>query len=279
MLKKMNERNVTQPILEATRKELLIKSKNGGKYKSKPGNRWEARKAISIANTVADYNRIDMNNFWKNDILNFDIKINGETDNYIVTVEFVNILNRIKTKVVNNKNKLTIKIIYESLVEALNSSDVKVDCSCKDFIYRFKVWATKQSYNAGKEEKREAKITNPKDALGAACKHILCVLNNAEWIKQISSVINNYINYCRDNMEYNYSRFIFPKIYGMSYTKAIQMTMTDYDEKGNVKDKLESDESLINLSNALGKVRGRIKKGSNKNPIAQKEREENKEKK
>ena len=76
------------------------------------------------------------------------------------------------------------------------------------------------------------------------------------------------INYCKEKMEYNYSRFIFPKIYGMSYNKAVQMTIDDYDDEGNVKDKLNSDEDLINLSNALGKVRGRIKKGSNKNPVA-----------
>ena len=39
MLKKIDEQKITQPIIEATRKELLIKSKRGGKYKSKPGNR------------------------------------------------------------------------------------------------------------------------------------------------------------------------------------------------------------------------------------------------
>ena len=75
-------------------------------------------------------------------------------------------------------------------------------------------------------------------------------------------------------MEFNYSRFIFPKIYGMTYDKAVQLSIFDYDEKGTVKNKLESDESLINLSNALGKIRGRIKKGSNKNPVAQQKRSE-----
>jgi len=274
MIEKINETILRYNINEATRKELLIKSKKGARYKSKPGNRWDAKKDISIASTVKDYNKIDMNTFWKKDILNFGINIRGETDNYIVTVEFINILNRLKNNVVKDKNKLTIKCIYDALVEALNSSDVKVDCSCSDFIYRFKVWATKNNYNTGKKESREAKITNPNDNLGAACKHILCVLNNAEWIKKVSSVINNYINYCKDNMEYNYSRFIFPKIYGMSYDKASQLTIYDYDEKGNVKDKLASDESLINLSNALGKVRGLIKKGSNVNPVAQAKKDE-----
>lgn len=267
-------RVVRYNLNEATRRDLLLKSRKGEKYKSKKGNRWDAKKQVYIANTVKEYNKIDMNTFWKKDILNFGIKIKGETDNYNVTVEFTKVLDRIKKRILENKNKLSLKIIYDSLVEALNSSDVKVDCSCPDFKFRFKVWATKNNYNTGKEEKREAKITNPHDNLGAACKHILNVLNNAEWIKKISSVINNYINYCKDHMEFNYSRFIFPKIYGMTYDKAVQLSIFDYDEKGTVKNKLESDESLINLSNALGKVRGRIKKGSNKNPVAQQERSE-----
>lgn len=663
---------VSKKVLnEATRKDLLINSKGGKKYKHKQGNRWDAKKQSSIANTVKDYNKIDMNTFWKKDVLNLDIKIKGETDDYVVTVEFANILTRIKNKVVQNRNILTIKTIYDSLVEALNSSDVRINCSClfpgthiplldgskptieelltryeggedlwvystdsagdfkpghvdkvwitktvtkgisitldngktirttsdhlyltrlgeykpanelkvgeslmplyikqgkkgyelvklnssnryhsiyklvaeatkklqldevmkyveknpnnyvkydvaihhidfnkhnnnpnnlsimtgddhwkyhnslkfsdkskdtqnkireksrqtaiyrnanptsemincrkafikkghelaaiqnhdpehlkiqaelmsknikgywenlsdeqksikseqrsltirnswdsgafntekfhaarkacghkqfkdlenqkkmqlgkikktllymiqnnielteqnfnavkirtcpkttkffdsidkatayfelnhkivsieyfevdetpvydikvadwhnflvedsvivhncPDFKYRFKVWATKNKYNAGEAENREAKITNPNNDLGTACKHILNVLNNAEWIKQTSSVINNYVNYCKDNMEYNYSRFIFPKIYGITYDKAVQLTLDDYDENGELKDTLSSDEKVINLANALGKVRGRIKKGQNKNPVAQ----------
>lgn len=263
-----------QLLNEATRNQLLVKSRKGASYKdASKGNRWTAKSKSKVANAVKDYNKIDMDTFWKKDKLTFKIKIEGETDTYFVTVEFTNILEKIESRIRQNKNKLEIKCIYDALLQALNSSDVKVDCTCPDFKYRFRVWATKNDYNAGDAENREAKITNPSDNLGAACKHILCALNNAEWLQKIASVINNYINYCKDNMEYNYSRFIFPKLYGMTYNKAVQMTIDDYDEKGEVKDTLDSDEELINLANALGKVRGRIKKGSNKNPVAQKERE------
>ena len=269
-----NNLDELQLLNEATRNQLLVKSRKGASYKdASKGNRWTAKSKSKVANTVKDYNKIDMDTFWKKDKLTFKIKIEGETDTYFVTVEFNDILNKIESRIKQNKNKLEIKCIYDSLLQALNSSDVKVDCTCPDFKYRFKVWATRNDYNAGDAETREAKITNPGDNLGAACKHILCVLNNAEWLQKIASVINNYINYCKDNMEYNYSRFIFPKLYGMSYNKAVQMTIDDYDDKGELKDNLDSDEELINLSNALGKVRGRIKKGSNKNPVAQKERE------
>lgn len=256
---------------EVTRNSLIAKSKKAAGYVTNRGkNRWTAKDASSVANTVKDYNKIDMDTFWKKDTLEFKVRVEGETDNYLVTVNFSNVLPRIQQHVKDNKNKLEIKCIYQALFKALNSSDIKIECSCPDFKYRFKVWATKHGYNAGSAESREAKITNPKDELGAACKHVLCVLNNVEWLQKIASVINNYINYCKDNMEYNYSRFIFPKVYGMSYDKAVQLSINDLDTDGKTKDTLDSDEALINLSNALGRVRGRIKKGSNKNPVASK---------
>lgn len=260
---------------EVTRNSLIAKSKKATAYKRNPSkNRWTAKSASKVANTVKDYNKINMNDFWKNDILEFKIRIEGESDNYFVTINFSNILTKIERNVKRNNNKLDVNCIYKALAETLNSSDVKIDCTCPDFKYRFRVWATKHGYNAGATESREAKITNPKDDLGCACKHVLCALNNVEWLQKISSVINNYVNYCKDNMEYNYSRFIFPKIYGMSYDKAVQLTINDYEDGEKLKDKLESDEALINLSNALGKVRGRIKKGSNKNPVAAKDKAE-----
>jgi len=262
-------------ITEATRNQLLAKSKSGDRY-SNPvkGNRWTRKNLCKVASTVKDYNQIDMDNFWKNDTLNFGINIEGETSSYIVKVEFKNIILKIQRNIERNRNRLEISSIYDALVLALNSADVKVSCNCGDFKYRFKYYATQQGYNVGSEENREAKITNPNDSKGAACKHILAILNNLKWLRKIASVINNYANYCKDNMQYNYSRYIFPKLYGMSYNKAVQLTIDDYNEKGEIKDNLQSDESLINLANALGKVRGRIPKGTNKNPVSTKKNNE-----
>lgn len=73
-------------------------------------------------------------------------------------------------------------------------------------------------------------------------------------------------------MEYNYGRFIFPKLFGMNYEKAIQMTMDDFDDDGSVKSNLDTSEEIINLSNAIGKARGKFKKGSNKNPAKEAEK-------
>src|SRR5574344_2410284 len=83
---------------------------------------------------------------------------------------------------------------------------------------------------------------------------------------KIASVINNYIYYCKDNMKNNYAQFIFPKLYGMPYDKAIQMTLDDYDSNGNliVDPKLASNEETINIANALGKRRTKYKKSPQK---------------
>lgn len=127
--------------------------------------------------------------------------------------------------------------------------------NCPDFKYRLAYHATKQGFKAGEAENRASNITNPNDDKGALCKHISAALNNASWIRNIASVIVNYANYCRDNMEYNYSRFIFPVIFGMQYNKAIQLCIDDFDQNGEPIDDLKTTPETINIANAIAKAR------------------------
>ena len=204
-----------------------------------------------------------MDTFWKKDLLTFGIKVEGKTSTYLVNVSFKDIFPELQKQVKSNKNKLTPELIYKVLLTAINSGDVHFNCDCPDYRYRLKYFASQNGYNFGEKETRKSEKTNPDDAKGPACKHILSVLNNLEWLKKIASVINNYINYCKDKMEYNYARFIFPQIYGMDYEKAVQLTIDDFDDKGNLRNNLDSDEATINLANAIGKTRGRFKKKNN----------------
>ena len=271
----LNEELLDEQILNETKRlQFISKSRKGAQYKSKKGNRWSAKINCKVANTVKEYNKLNMDKFWKNDLLNLGIRVKGETGDYIVKVEFTNILSRLQEKIKQNRNLLELKLIYKSLTEALNSSDVKVSCSCPDFKYRLSYWLSQHDEIEGEKENREAQITNPNDNLGAGCKHILCILNNADWLHKISSVINNYVAYAKEHMEDLYARYIFPKLYGMEYKKAIQLCIDDFDENGELKTDLKSDEATLNLANALGKERGKIKKGSNKNPIAQERKKE-----
>lgn len=268
--------NRPENLTESSRSAIIAKSKSADSYANGKGSRWTRKSKCSVANTVKDYNKIDMNTFWKEDKLTFGVKVEGETNNYIVTISFNDILPKIQRKIHENKKLLEFKCIYDALIQAINSGDVKISCTCPDYKYRLKYWNSQSGDEAGEKETRAADKTNPNNSKGPACKHILAVLNNVEWLNKIASVINNYANYCKDNMEYNYSKFIFPKLYGMPYNKAVQMSLEDYNENGEIKDILGSEEALINLSNALGKERGRFKKGSNKNPTSKKNDKEEK---
>lgn len=263
-------------LLEKKRSELISKSKSGADYKSKDRkgqNRWDRRVYSKISTSVSDYNKIDMNTFWKEDLLEFGIKVQGETDNYVVTVTFEKILERLADEIKRNNNKLEFKNVLRALINTFNSEDVYVSCSCPDWVYSGNnYYSYRQGYNSNPEfgpAMQAPVLKNPTDDLGAGCKHINLILSNLTWMMKIASVINNYIWYCKDNMELNYAKYIFPKLYGMDYDKAIQLTLFDTDE-------LETDEATINLSNALGRRRTQYKPKpeTSFNPRFEKERKE-----
>ena len=58
-------------LTEATRSQLMTKSRQGALYKdtSKGKNRWERRTKSKLANKVSQYDKLDMDTFFKRDIL------------------------------------------------------------------------------------------------------------------------------------------------------------------------------------------------------------------
>lgn len=264
-------------LVEVRRASLLSTSKQGDSYKGQDKNRWDAKSDCKIANTVSDYNKIDMNTFWKDDVLKFGVKVQGKTGTYLVTIAFSGVLPKIQRYIKDAKYKFERDTVTKALMDAIDSSDVTVDCTCSDFKYRLAYYATQKGFKAGPDENRPAEITNPNDNKGACCKHILAALNNASWIRNVASVIVNYANYCKDKMEYNYGRFIFPKIFGIPYEKAVQMCIDDFDNEGNPIDELHTDENTINLANFIAKAR--FKGNKSKQQIEkEKQEEENKAK-
>lgn len=223
-------------LLEKNRQDLLNKSRASDNYSSKDRqgeNRYTRRLKSQIANSVRDYNRIDMDAFWKGDILDFDVRVHGETDDYVVSLDFSNILRRIQQEVSSNKNRLEFKCVLRALVGAFNSdSDLLVSCTCPDWKYRQAYWATRGGYNSGQPQPSNGMaIANPNDTKGGGCKHVNLVLSNLDWMMKIASVINNYIKWTRDNMARNYADYIFPKVYGMPYKKAVQLSLLDKEDK------------------------------------------------
>ena len=231
----MCENIVNEQLLdEAKRQDLINKSKNADSYspknQSKGKNRWERRRYSSISTSVKEYNDINMDAFFKGDILEFGIKVHGETDDYVVTVTFEGILKELQREVKGNNNVLNFKCVLRALMMCFNNQDVYVSCQCPDFKYRFSYEATMNQYNSGAPETRPAKITNPNDTKGAGCKHILLVLANMDWMMKIASVINNYIRYSKDYLQRNYADYIFPVVYGVPYKKAVQLSIFDKED-------------------------------------------------
>ncbi len=239
---------------EDSRRELVAKSKQGNREKDGK-TRYEKRVKSKVSSSTKEYNRIDMNQFFKQDILTISISVKGETDNYLVKLSFSGVLNILQEEVKRNNNNLELKNIIKALVISFNKNDVYIHCTCPDFKYRFSYWATIHKTTSGEPELIPADETNPDDNLGPACKHILLVLSNTSWIIKVASVINNYINYMKKYREKLYTDIIYPTIYNKKYEKPVQLSIDNSDE-------LDSDSDIIDKSNNEAKTKNQFKPGN-----------------
>lgn len=253
-------------LTEDTRVVLVNKSKSMGPYKNqmRGKNRFERKKHSQIAKTVKQYNKIDMNKVFKEDILEVSIPVIGETDTYTVNIRLENVVKEIAKNIKNNKNKLEYKTIVQSVTKIFNSGNVWVKCSCPDYKYRFAHWniVNRVSVDDTSKDPGPGKgIANPNDDKGRGCKHVLLCLANGDWVMKVSSVINNYIHYAEEKLQKPFLKLIFPKLYGVPYDEAVENDLLPEDFE------LDSSESIIDAINDWGKNRGKIQKGSNINPV------------
>lgn len=227
---------------EASRNELIRKSKQSPKGLQ----RYKRRNKSRVANSVKEFNSIDMNRLFKDGILSVNINVSGETNNYIVRISFGGFLEILHDELKRNNDKLDLRVIIRTLLTGFNRDDVYINCTCPDFIYRYSYYATKNDYDTYAKDNKKvrnpklglvdpqnipSKITNPYDKLGSSCKHVLLVLSNNSWLMKVASVINNYIKYMEKNYQKAYADVIFPAIYQRPYDKDIQMTMFDTNRK------------------------------------------------
>ena len=71
---------------------------------------------------------------------------------------------------------------------------------------------------------------------------------------KIASVINNYIHYMEEHYQRLYADVIFPRLFGMPYQRAVQLSLLD-DNTNN----LDNSEKELKLSNRYGRERTRFK--------------------
>ena len=165
---------------EITRKNLV------GKSKAQSPDRYNRRLGYS----PKSYKGIDISRLFDDDILIIKVPVGD----YTCTVAFKGMLQHLKDVVDKQpKPTVTLQTVIKAMNVAIDDTDLLVDCTCPDFIYRFAYWATKYGYKYGKPETRPSKITNPNDKLGAMCKHLSALLSNKKWITKMASTLNSFI--------------------------------------------------------------------------------------
>lgn len=196
-----------------------------------------------------------MNKLFKDNILDVNIEVVGETDTYLVTMSFGGFLDNLHDELKNDTDVIDLRKISRALTRSFNGDNVYVHCTCPDWKYRFAYWMTKDDINAGEPESRPSDITNPNNTKGTGCKHVLRVLSNNTWIIKVASVINNYIQYMEKHMQRLYADIIYPAIYQKEYEEPVQLDMDDTDE-------LSSDKDVIDISNKYATTKNQFQKGN-----------------
>lgn len=195
-----------------------------------------------------------MNKLFKDNILDVNIEVIGETDTYIVTISFGGFLDNLHDEL-KKDSTIDLRKISRALTRSFNSDNVYVHCNCPDWQYRFSYWMTVMDVNSGDPENRPSNITNPDNTKGSGCKHVLRVLSNNTWIIKVASVINNYIMYMEKHMQNLYADIIYPAIYQKEYEEPVQLTMDDTDT-------LSTDKETIDISNKWAVTKNQFQKGN-----------------
>lgn len=234
---------------EDSRGSLLAKSKQS----NKGFERFKKRVKSRVANSVKQYNAIDMNKLFKDDILTVDVNVKGETDTYTVKISFGGFCQILQDQIEKQNGKLDFKAVTRSLIIGFNRDDVFIRCSCPDAQYRFAYWQSKNNIITGDTETRPSDITNPDDKLGSACKHVLLVLSNTSWLLKVGSTILNYIRYMEKHYQKLYANIIYPAIYGKDYEEPVQLDIFDDDT-------LETDSDTLDKSNDYARTKNQFKK-------------------
>jgi hypothetical protein len=262
----LQEQCLLELLTEATRTQLVAQSRSVGMYKNQERgkNRMDRKKYSKIANAVKSYNEIDMNKLFKQDILQVNIPVVGENDEYTVTIKIEGVVAEIQKNIKNNNNKLEFRTIIQALTKVFNTTDVYVKCTCPDFKYRFAHWNILKNVSVDDSSNDPGPgkgIANPNDDKGRGCKHILLVLANGSWMMKVASVIQNYCHFLSEKKPDAFLKLVFPKLYGVPADEAAENDIVAENED------LETGKDLIDIINDWAKNRGKFKKGSNINPV------------
>lgn len=254
-------------LLEKTRSKVIADSKHAANYAPSNQqfgrNRFERRRISSISKNTSAYNRIDFNTFFKKDILTFKIEVRGETNNYLVTIKLLHILQELQRILKDQNKEVENKDILIALQTVLENKDIYFHCTCPDWKYRMQFHAINKGIAADLTNPGPGKgIANPYDDKGDGCKHVMLVLSNVEWKRLIANVINNYINLIKERQERLYQTLIFPAVYGKRYSDEIQQQLFNPDTGNRIRNYLPTGKQTVNLANKQATERTKFKTGN-----------------
>lgn len=167
-------------LSEITRRNLV------GKTKVQSPQRYVKR----LGYKPLSYNGIDIQNLLRDDECILKVPVGK----YTVTIAYQGVLDKLIDVLQRQpRPNVTLQSVIRALTQAIDDTDVLVDCTCADFKYRFAFWSTKYGYKYGKPQNQPTKVTNPHDDKGAMCKHITSLLANKRWMVRVASVLNEYI--------------------------------------------------------------------------------------
>lgn len=241
-------------LREDKRAQLMAKGQSGEKEKNGQ-TRYQKRVKSKIASSNKEFNQIDMNKLFRDDILTVNIPVVGETNNYLVTFSFSGFLEKLHNEIETNGNVLALKTVLRAIVNSFNTDDVYIRCNCEDYRYRFSYWGTRNNTITGEKELRPSDITNPDDRLGSGCKHIMLCLSNTGWCIKVAAVVKNYIEYMEKHLHSMYAKVIYPAIWQKPYEDPVQMSMFDDDD-------LLTDKDTIDRANVAARQKGRWEQGN-----------------
>lgn len=183
MVTKVHSQVDHSALLEVSRKALVNKSRVQSR------KRFQRRLNYQVSN----FRGVDLEQLFENDYFVFKTPIKD----YVCTVAFPGVFSSLQDVVKSthgDPSKINLQMVIKALRLAFDATDdVKVDCTCPDFWYRFSYVATQNDYKYGKPQTIPAPITNPNDDIGSTCKHLSLLLSNKQWVVKAASVVNAFI--------------------------------------------------------------------------------------
>lgn len=179
-------------LLAITRKELDLRSKKS--REANPAGPFSNRLERSAGYKGFSISDIDTSNVLTNNSLVVHLQV-GDYDD---VVELEDILYWVQISAENTNsytpNQINTKVVTQAMMNSIDGMDIKLDCTCKDWQYRFAYQATLLGYKYGEKEGRpnEDARANP-DNRGGVCKHLTAVLSNKRWLQQVTSTFMNWL--------------------------------------------------------------------------------------